>query len=70
MRAERESPQHFFLGRISIETVLRILHGFKKVEALEVKFRVWVFTNGLVESVAIEEELEEEEEEEEEEDEG
>lgn len=43
--------------------VLRILDGFKKVEALDVKARILGFTEGPIERVAIEEEGEEEEEE-------
>ena len=43
--------------------VLRILDGFKKVEALDVKARILGFIKGPIERVAIEEEGEEEEEE-------
>ena len=63
IRTEKEFPLYFFLGRISTEMVLRILDGFKKVEALDVKARILGFTEGPIERVAIEEEGEEEEEE-------
>ena len=58
-RTERDFPRQVFLGTVSTDTVLRVLNGFKKFEAFEVKLMIWGFREeGLAEREAIEEEEE------------